>query len=196
MMVRPFRLSFVGFGMVLSMTALAADEKEHLISSYLSVAIAQGLPKFEPAQKAQNPAQMPALDLGMTPEPGGPDVVRLPRYVVHGSRPMNQDQLQEIEGKDDLAMNRYLGDFNGLDRGLLNRFTFPELWSKVPVLHYLACPLPGMTNQARAMMRYREDERVAMKEDLLDLVSLDGHRNEGAAEATRQQIRLALKAQP
>jgi len=78
-------------------------------------------------------------------------------FVVHASRLLTEDEVLTDKGMAELAMNRYLGPADGIDRGLLNVFTLPGLWKKIPVLGRIPCPLPGMTNETRAMRLYKQD---------------------------------------
>jgi hypothetical protein len=86
-----------------------------------------------------------------------------------------------------------LGDTNSLDRGILNHFTFPELWSKIPVLRFVPCPLPGLTNGQRAMARYREDERLSLKDDLMSIESLSNTSTDETSKALKQEIKYTLR---
>jgi hypothetical protein len=176
---------------ILCLAPLEANQDGHIVSPTLSAAITDGLPRFDPAPKLSD------ISLTAVPAPQTDqslmDTVWLPRYVVREARPLNQDQLQVITGKANIAMFRYFGDWNSLDRGVLNHFTFPELWSEVPVLKFLPCPLPGLTNQQRAMARYREDERLSLKDDLMSLESLDRSSTDENSKALKQEIRYTLR---
>ena len=195
MMASPVRLALVGTMGFLSLGAVAADESGHMVSSYLAAAIAEGLPKFESAQSLPNvpmkavQGQPPAQEMPVS------DIVRLPSYVVRESKPLDQEQVLVIDGRANVAMKRYLGDTNSLDRGILNHFTFPELWDKIPVLRYIPCPL-GVTNQARALQRYEEDEKVSNLAEWTRLESLGRSPVDGIAKAVKQEIRYTLKACP
>jgi hypothetical protein len=187
----PARLALVGMVAFLCLGPLEANEDGHIVSPYLSAAISDGLPTFKAAPR------LPDVSLTAVPAPqaeaAAMDTVEMPKYVVRESRPLNQDQLLIITGKANFAMNRYLGDTNSLDRGVLNHFTFPELWSEIPVLKFLPCPLPGLTNQQRAMARYREDERLSLKDDLMSLESLGSSSTDALSKALKQEIKYTLR---
>ena len=187
----PVRLALAGMVAACCLAPMEAIEDGHVVSPGLSAAIADGLPKFDPAPKltdvsltAVPPAQSESSSL---------DAVWMPEYVVRESKPLNEDQLLLITGKANIAMNRYLGDTNSLDRGILNHFTFPELWSEIPVLKFLPCPLPGLTNQQRALARYREDERLSLKDDLISLESLDRSSMDENSRDLKREIRYTLR---
>jgi hypothetical protein len=61
-------------------------------------------------------------------------------------------------------MEKYLGPEDGLDRGFLNLITAKQF----PLLAVFG----STSNEARAMARYREDERLRLKAELLDLAAL------------------------
>jgi hypothetical protein len=187
----PVRLVLAGMAALLCLNPLEAANDGHVVSPYLSAAITDGLPKFEPAPK------LAVVSLSAVPtlqaESSSLDAVWMPEYVVRESKPLNQDQLLVITGKATFAMNRYLGDTNSLDRGILNHFTFPELWSKIPVLRFVPCPLPGLTNGQRAMARYREDERLSLKDDLMSIESLSNISTDETSRALKQEIKYTLR---
>ena len=191
MMACPVRLALAGTVACLGQGLLKATEDAHLVSPYLAAAIADGLPRFEPAPKSSDALLTAATPPQAEPSPLG--IVRMPQYVVREARPLNQEQLQVITGNANIAMKRYLGDTNSLDRGILNHFTFPGLWSKIPVLSFLPCPLPGLTNQQRAMQRYREDERLSLKDDLLSLESLGIPSTDEMSKTLKREIRYSFR---
>ena len=187
----PVRPALIGMAVFLCLCPLEADENGRVASPYLSAAITDGLPKFDPAPKLAD-VSLTAVPTPQT-ESSSLDAVWMPKYVVRESKALNQDQLLIITGKTNFAMNRYLGDTNSLDRGILNHFTFPELWSEIPVLKFLPCPLPGLTNRQRAMARYREDERLSLKDDLVSLESLGSSSSDEMSKALKQEIKYTLR---
>ena len=196
MMVSPVRLALGGAMAAFLLDAFAADGDGHMVSATLAAEIADGLPKFEPARKLPDSSGAAVQEQQAAPEISAADIVRLPKYVVRESRPLNDEQMRAIEGNANLAMRRYLGDTNSLDRGILNHFTFPELWGKIPLLGSLPCPLPGMTNQERAMQRYEEDEKLSLLDDLMHIESLSQNPTSSIAKAFQREIRYTLKACP
>ena len=196
MMASPVRLALVGAMAAFSLDAFAADGDRHMVSATLAAEIADGLPKFEPAHQSPDPSLAAVQEQQAAPEVSAADIVRLPKYVVRESRPLNDEQMRAIDGNANLAMRRYLGGTNSLDRGILNHFTFPELWGKIPLLRSLPCPLPGMTNQERAMQHYEEDERLSLLDDLMHIESLSQNPTSSIAKAFQREIRYTLKACP
>ena len=99
--------------------------------------------------------------------------VRLPDLVVNGLKDLPaDDQVLTRKGEETAAMDEFLGAPHGLDRGVLNRFTLPQLWRKIPVLGvlpFVGTPLQ-ISNEDRAMQMA---ERADM-EELKQLVSIGG----------------------
>ena len=130
----------------------------------MSVAVVQaadsGLsvdPAASPDVKAEITAGLPAF--GQTPkapEKPAPDAQELQmaahikRLPQRQSRPPHGEEVLTAKGKADAAMNEYLGKPDDFDRGFIYRVTLPELWQKIPLLKYLPCPIPAITNEARA----------------------------------------------
>ena len=121
--------------------------------------ITAGLPRYAPPPKEapQKPAAEVESDDEAEPEgtPLSPDqprnkIIRLPRYIVEGDRPpvFRERDLYTTQALSAIAMKRYL---SRLDSSLLNRFTIP---------------LFTLTNEARAMAMYEEDERLQNIADL------------------------------
>jgi hypothetical protein len=130
-----------------------------LFSSRLAMMVAAGLPKFDPKQACgSNSGQTEARPSKAIADLAQPyDVTRLPTFTVRASRLLPEDEVFTNKGLAELAMNRYLGPADGIDRGLLNAVTLPGLWKKIPILGRIPSMLPGMTNEARAMQLYKQD---------------------------------------
>jgi hypothetical protein len=121
--------------------------------------ITAGLPRYAPPPKPE--PKKPSSDVEGEEEaepedrPLAPDqprnkIIRLPRYIVEGDRPpvFRERDLYTTQALSAIAMKRYL---SRLDSSLLNRFTIP---------------LFTLTNEARAMAMYEEDERLQNIADL------------------------------
>lgn len=79
-------------------------------------------------------------------------VVALPRFLVLAQRLPTPQAMAGPAGRTEAVMSKYLGSSAGFDRGVLNRLTIPEIWSKIPVLRLLPFVGPNgtMTNAQRA----------------------------------------------
>ena len=84
------------------------------------------------------------------------------------------------------AMEHYLGPENGFDRGFLNLITSEQ----IPLLRLFG----SMSNEARALGMYREDERRRMQSDLLEMAELSKRSGDPAA-AAREFFNGLLTAQ-
>ncbi|MDE3084644.1 MAG: hypothetical protein KGJ37_05425, partial [Verrucomicrobiota bacterium] len=135
-----------------------ADDKPHSSSQSVSNTIITGLPKFDSRptnqDRTSNVAEKPAA---------AGYVFDSPTFVIHSPSLPSEAQMLTPKGRTEMMMNRYLGRANGLDRGLLNRVTLPELWQKIPILGRIPFNAGGMTNEARAMMLYEDARQVPMK---------------------------------
>lgn len=128
-----------------------------LVSPSLAAMLAASMPRYTPPtlQSTAAPRESPVLSAGA--EKPKNEIVRLPSYVVRAENiPSRRDVLTK-KGIEDWMMNKYMGSYDDLDRGVLNRFTIGELWAKIPILGKL--PFFGaFTNEARAMAFYYEVE--------------------------------------
>lgn len=136
-------------------------------SSEVKAEIQAGLPAYGESQKAPEPSAAPnSQELQMAGH-----IKRLPREQF---RPPRGEDILTAKGKAEAAMDQYLGQRDGLDRGLLNRITLPQLWQHIPLLKYLPCPLPGVTNEARAQaIKVDVDYSQALHDDT-ELNALSG----------------------
>jgi hypothetical protein len=100
-------------------------------------------------------------------------IVRLPDYIVHERRLPSPQEVMTRKALEQYAMNKYLGDERGFDRGFLNLFNVATLWKKVPLLGKV--PIPGflgfITNEERALQMYYEDRKRQRWSDALEFVS-------------------------
>ena len=113
-------------------------------SPQIAAEITAGLPGFGEVKKAP--------DKPVAPDPSAMEMAahikRLPQQ--HFQPPHGEEVLTQT-GKADAAMNQYLGKADGFDRGFLNRYNLPAIWASIPLLKYLPCPLPGISNEQRAL---------------------------------------------
>jgi hypothetical protein len=122
-------------------------------SSHISAMIAAGLPKYDPSPKAIKTATA-----GTSPEERAiqatTGIISLPAFVVRDAKVPNEDQILTAQGRAKIAMDKYLGPSDGLDRGLLNRYTLEQLWMKIPILRAFPIQFVGtpvrMSNEDRA----------------------------------------------
>ncbi len=187
-MLNPGQFVFVVASIFCAGDMVMADET-HLVSSHISTVILAGLPKFDPKQAA---GSISAPNMGR--KPGGTAEtttsaapVRLPVFVVTGLKsPPPTDQVLTRKGEEEAAMDEYLGDTRGLDRGVLNRFTLPQLWRKIPVLGVL--PFVGtelqISNQERAMQISERAKMAYWKE----LISIGQPRGDPAVKKEQRDI--------
>lgn len=83
-------------------------------------------------------------------------------------------------------MERYLGPENGLDRGFLNLITSKQ----IPLLRLIG----SVSNEERAMARYREDERIQRHADLRELASLTRQSGDAAtADKLKRETQNAFR---
>jgi hypothetical protein len=150
----------------------AADEPEHhrIVSAHLAEVLAAARPAFKPpAEATVTPTPPPENSL----PPRANDIVRLPQMVVREPKLPNETEVLTPKGLAEREMKHYFGPRDGLDRGVLNAVTVAGLWKKIPILgQLLGCPIPSMTNEERAMMYYREDERIRQMSEFGELLRL------------------------
>ncbi len=134
--------------------APATPRRTRAISGEVAAALAAAAPKYTPPPPKPEPkpeAEQP--DLRETDKPRN-GIVRLPKYIVQEAKPpvFRERDINTQKGLTDIAMRRYMSE---ADRAL-NRFTIPFI---------------GLSNEARAMAMYEEDERLKNMADLRDAAS-------------------------
>ena len=139
LLFRPIRFSVAVLAIIFVGRAVAGDEQK-VVSPQLSSVILEGLPRFESPQAVRfDPAKAsgPGVESPIGPAPSFASV-QLPAFDVTALKdfPREEDVLT-LKGQAEADMDEYLGDRHGLDRGVLNRYTLPELWRKIPVLGVL-----------------------------------------------------------
>jgi hypothetical protein len=133
------------------------------LSSNLSSSLTSSLPKYAPPppEPAVTQAADPTIpetgeeealpeDRPLSPDQPKNKIIRLPKYVVLAERPpiFKEREIYTKSALAKIAMKRYL---SSLDTKLLNRWTIPII---------------GMSAEDRAMMKYREDQRLEDKAEL------------------------------
>lgn len=111
--------------------------------STLAASLADSMPKYDPPKPVvKKDDDEEDVDLRDVDKPKN-RIVRLPKYTVQGNRPpiFRERDINTTKGLASIAMRRYLSD---ADRAL-NKFQLP---------------LFGISNEARALAMYQEDERL------------------------------------
>lgn len=123
-------------------------EEPHASSSYITAAISSGLPKYRPPQLAA-PQANAAIAAGAPAKPGA-DITSMPAFIVRDVKIPTDGKIMTYKARTKVAMDKYLGPSDGLDRGLLNAVTLTQLWKKVPILGSLI-DFKTMSNEDRAL---------------------------------------------
>jgi len=55
-------------------------------------------------------------------------------YVVRDVKIPTDEVIMTPKARAKVAMDKYLGPSDGLDRGLLNAVTLTQLWKKIPII--------------------------------------------------------------
>jgi hypothetical protein len=122
-------------------------------SRYILSEITAGLPQFSSSSKASNVVAGGTTNGGKA-FAATPGTELLPAFIVRDEKVPSPEQILTYEGRAKIAMDEYLGPSDGLDRGVLNRFTLKQLWMKIPILRALPIEFVGtparMTNEERA----------------------------------------------
>lgn len=96
-------------------------------------------------------------------------IIRLPKYIVNEARTPTAKEATSPQGLAAMAMDKYLGSKDGLDRGFLNHFTLGQIPLVGGIFEMFGL---SIRNEDRAMQRYYEDERLRRMTELLDLSSV------------------------
>jgi len=133
--------------------APAAPATPRTVSPTVAVMLDAAMPKYAPPAAGPN-KQLPTP----TKEEAKPrnDIVHLSQYIVRDERPPTNEDLMTKSGREQWAMNTYLGSPHDFDRGVLNHTTLDQLWAKIPVIGKV--PFFGSTsNESRAMAHYYDE---------------------------------------
>jgi hypothetical protein len=128
------------------------DGEPHATSSYIRSIITAGLPKFTPTQL---PSNLAATNASTAPRPVGvpSDVVAMPAFTITEAKLPTKRQTMTYAGWTQPLVDKYMGPSDGIDRGILNRYTLAQLWAKIPIIGGL--PFVGtavrMTQAERAL---------------------------------------------
>jgi hypothetical protein len=166
------RLAFLGC-LVCAVSVSAAEEPskpKRPISPHMAAVLASKLPAYAPTKRAE--AKTPAVPALLNNDaPVDPNIVQLPKMIINDEKIIPTEAVLTEAAREQLAMDRYLGGVDGLDRGFLNRFQIRQLWDKIPLLRRIQTPF-FLTNGQRAMIKYREDKAVRQREEMRDLTRL------------------------
>jgi hypothetical protein len=149
-----------------------APKKTRAISPHLAEVFASKLPVYAPPPpRVPVPASTSPL-LKTVAAPGDavdPNIVQLPRFIVRENQLPGAEEVLTDTGRAQLAMERYLGPENALDRGFLNRFTIGEYWKKIPLIGKVVKTPFWLTNEERALVYYKQDKEVRKREEMREL---------------------------
>lgn len=148
----------------------AAPRRSRAISGEAAAALAAAAPRYTPPPPPPPPKpEEEQIDLREVDKPKN-TIVRLPKYIVQEKKPavFRERDIHTAKGLTEIAMKRYLTE---TDR-VLNRFRIPLL---------------TMTNEARALAMYAEDERLRNMADLKDAADNASRTNTGAGDYLRRE---------
>ena len=134
--------------------------------------IKAGLPAFEVkpdaiAISATEPLRRLSDPAELAPSTG---VVRMSPYVTLEKKVLTSEAVMSDKGLEFFAMDKFIGDIDGLDRGFLNVVTLRGLWSRIPVLNLV--DFAGETNEERAMRLYRLNRKSEILKEKQDFDAL------------------------
>jgi hypothetical protein len=108
----------------------------HPTSSYIRSVIAAGLPKFQadrPHEKTEPTRDQATPASDATPK----DVIAMPAFTITESKLPTSRQIMTYAGWTQPLVDKYMGPSDGIDRGVINRFTLAQLWAKIPIIGQL-----------------------------------------------------------
>ena len=162
----------LGLALWAGAVALVADEPTPTPVDN-SAMIRAGLPAYVP-KPTPTPGKRPTPAAQAAPgTPADPALVRMSPYVARERRLPPDESFLTKAGRADYAMDRYMGSAYGLNRAVLNRYTLPDLWKKIPLLGVLPFvgPPGTKTNEDRSMDQLIPDELVESSAELASLNS-------------------------
>jgi hypothetical protein len=148
-------LSVISAAATAAVSATAAEGDERQSSPHILEAISSGLPRFEVKDAPVNPAAPHAAPARQKPAVG--EVTSLPAFTVRESKMQREEKFLTYKARTKILMDAYMGDSDGLDRGVLNRFTLAQLWKKIPVLSMLPIEFVGTDFHMSAEERALDD---------------------------------------
>lgn len=147
-----------------------APPPKRLRSEHVAGLLAAATPRFAitPADKPATlkaPGQAAALPAN--------EIVHLPNFVVREPRVPTPEDVRTPRGLQLYAMNKYLGSPTGFSRGVLNRFTLADGWTRltkhVPLLNRFEW---ASSPEKTALDRYYDDEVRKKMSDLYGLLAI------------------------
>lgn len=151
------------------MEAAAPAPPPRKTSPRVSALLSAATPRYDPAAAARE-AEEARRRLELQRVTPANEIVRLAPYIVREPKLPKPEEVMSPRALETLAMQRYLGNEDGLDRGVLNLFTVKSLWKKLPVLGRY--PLLGFaTNEERAIAIYRAEKQAEEMETMRSLLS-------------------------
>ena len=146
--------------------APAAPEAPRAVSPAVAALLTAAMPKYVPPEAG--PSKRPPTPATEEPKPRN-GIVRLSPYIVREEKPPTDEDLMTKSGREQWAMNTYLGSTHDFDRGVLNHTTLDQLWAKIPVIGNI--PFFGYTsNESRAMDHYYDE---GLPREIKELSQLD-----------------------
>lgn len=158
-----------------------------VVSARVAEMLAEGRPKYQPPTASEK-SSGPTERSDRSSETPANSIVRLPSYVVREPKLPTPIEVMTRHELENYAMKRYIGPEDGLDRGVLNLFTFAGLLKKVPVLGRF--PFVGSeTNEDRAVRLHDAAERKRKMEELGGLMRLSREVGDAAgADKIKQEL--------
>lgn len=164
----------------------AVPKRPRAVSAHVAAALAEKMPKYEPSSGGEKQIHDATREQNEQRPANG--IVRLPRYIVEERRPPTTEELRSPKGLERYAMDKYMGDADGISRGVLNHFTLDGAWTRfvkgrVPVLGWFDW---AVSQEDEALKRYYDDE---VRKKLRGLVQFDvaAAREESVQRKTREQ---------
>ena len=99
----------------------------------MRAAISAGLPKYEPKKAPVRSTASPIVAASKR-EGSSAEVTSMPEFTVRESKLPTTEKVLTYKGRTKILMDEFMGDSDGMDRGVLNRYTLAQLWAKIPIL--------------------------------------------------------------
>ncbi len=151
----PTRQLLIAMAGIFCGAGLAGQEPEskRLLSAEISAALTETF-AYQPPKPTQ-PADETEQAVLAQPERKN-QIIRLPRVVVEGKRPpvFREQDIHTAKGLTEIAMKRYVGD-------------------AALALNTWRLPLIGRALEARALLEWREDERLRAMSEIQDEIRWD-----------------------
>jgi hypothetical protein len=148
----------------------ASMPRARAVSTRAAEMLSAAVPKYA-ANPVAAPAPAAAIPRVAPPEKPANQIVHLPGVIVRERRPPAREEILSDAELAKIGMNRYIGPYDGLDRGVLNLFTVKSLWKKIPVLGRYEL-LGFETNEERGLRLYKAAKQQEEFENLYGLLSI------------------------